>query len=782
MGEVYRARHEKLDRDVAIKVLPEKFAEDATALARFEREAKAVAALSHPNILSIFDFGSAGGVVYAVMELLEGETLRAMLAQGPLSLSRALDFGSQIAQGLAAAHAKGVVHRDLKPENLFVTSDGRMKILDFGLARRDAPTSEPYTQAATATRQTEPGAVMGTLGYMAPEQLRGETADHRSDIFSFGAVLYEMLTGNRAFTGATGAVVMAAILKEEPADPALSRPEVPASLGRAVRRCLEKSPEARFQSARDLAFALSESAQGPSSGAIAPAPPSASAFRIKLRVVGLALAAAVLLAGLVALVPALRRRLFGPAAPARMQSLAVLPLENFSHDPAQDYFVDGITEELITNLAQIRSVRVISRTSVMAYKGTRKAIPEIAKELNVDGVLEGSVERVADRVRITAQLIEAPTDRHLWAKSYDRDLRDVLAVQSEVARAVSEEIRAVLSPQERGRLASSRQVNPEAYEAYLKGRFERNRRTADGLRQAVQDFERSVAIDPSFAPGYAGLAQCYAPLSHYGYMPHREAMEKALAAASRAVELDPQLAEAYIAMSTVHEWNWNWAEQEKAFRRGLELDPSNAQGHQWYAEYLQESGRPEEAFAEIRKAMELDPLSLVIRTAMGNTYYYARQYDAADRTLRAALELDPSFAIANQSLGLVEVERGRFEAARQALETGIRSSGGAARMRAALAYLDALSGKEDQARSFLRDNEARPDPDNSFAYDACLIRLALGEREQALQGLEKAVAARAPHLEPIAVDPRLDPLRSDARFPELVRRVWGPMAKAKATS
>ena len=532
MGEVYRARDPRLGRDVAIKVLPSAFSADADRLRRFEQEARAASALNHPNILTIHDIGTHNGVSYVVSELLEGETLRERMGGARLSVRRAIDYGVLVARGLAAAHERGIVHRDLKPENLFVTKDEHVKILDFGLAKLTQPESRSAggTKVPTLVAETEPGVVMGTVGYMSPEQVRGEPVDHRSDIFSFGAVLYEMLSGHRAFGGRSAADTLSAILKEDPPELTQTNLEIPPSLDRVVRHCLEKNPQARIQAARDIAFALEEvpraSAATPPRGVA----PARSRSTLRLAAIGAVVVTLLVVLGINA--GKIRERLSGAAPADRVQSIAVLPLQNFSRDAEQEYFADGMTEELITNLAQIGSLRVISRTSVMGYKGTKKRVPEIGGELNVDTVLEGSVQRSGQRVRITAQLVRVSTDQHLWARSYERDLRDVLTLQGEVARAITSEIHVRLRPQEKALLERARAVNPAAHEAHLRCITEKN------LKKSMEYFQEAIRLDSTYAASSSGLARVYFFMGLFGGQPPQEAFGKERDAAQTAIRLD----------------------------------------------------------------------------------------------------------------------------------------------------------------------------------------------------------------------------------------------------
>jgi serine/threonine-protein kinase len=773
MGEVYRARDTRLHREVAVKVLPASFSQDTDRLRRFEQEAQAASALNHPGILTIHDFGEHDGAPYVVSELLEGETLRERLGVGRLPIRKALDYAAQITRGLAAAHEKGIVHRDLKPENLFVTRDGRVKILDFGLAKLTHPETSagPLTGVATEPAGTEPGVVMGTAGYMSPEQVKGQPADHRSDIFSFGAVLYEMLTGQRAFGGDTAVETMSAILRDDPPEPSRTVAEVPPPLDRIVRRCLEKTPEERFQSAGDLAYAIDEtlavSASTRAAAAAPLSPPRPAYGRIVLAFIVVAA-----LAGLVAFdVGGIRKRITGGGtSPQSIRSLAVLPLENLSHDPEQEYFADGMTEALITNLARIRALRVISRTSVMQYKGTRKTVPEIGRELDVDGIVEGSVLRAGDKVRITAQLVHASTDAHLWANDYERDLRDVLALQSEIARAVAEEVRAQVTPQEQAGLSRAPQIDPEAHEAYLKGRFQWNKRTREGAKKALPYFRQAIEKNPSWALAYTGLADTYMVFYSYQFMDPEEGKQRAKAAALKALELDDALGEAHASLGVIHLDELDWDAAEREFRRALELNPSYASGHQFYGEYLADRGRFEEAIRELETAEKLDPLSLIVRSHLGRALYFARRYDGAIGELRETLAEKPDFWVAKAFLARVYLQKGMFEEAIGLLEKDTEFPGTSESL-GSLGHAYAVAGRRSAALQILQRLKTLSKTEYVSPVGIAQVYTGLGENELAIDWLERAAAERSSGVGGLGYDPIFDPLRSDPRYRELLRRI-----------
>lgn len=769
MGEVYRARDTRLGRDVAIKILPAAFSADPDRLRRFEREARAASALNHPNILTIHDFGVQDRAPYVVTELLEGETLRDMMEDSALSARKAQEWAIQIARGLAAAHEKGIVHRDLKPENIFVTKDERVKILDFGLAKVTSPRTDSagMTNAPTLTAATEPGVVMGTVGYMSPEQVRGMPADFRSDIFSFGAILYEMLAGRRAFRRDSAVETMHAILKEEPAEIFLARPDTAPGLERIARRCLEKSPEQRFQSARELVFALSETAATLS----APLRQKRPLSRRKLVafVAGGALAAGLLAAFLAVRAGGTRARPLARSGPA-IASLAVLPLQNLSGDPEQEYFSDGMTDELITRLAHIGAIRVISRTSVMGYKGTKKPLGAVARELGVDAVVEGSVMRSGEKVRITAQLIQAATDKHLWAESYQRDLRDVIAMQSEVARAVAREVEAKLSPQEEKHLASARPVDPEAHELYLKGRYALNKQTEKDIRKAIEIFSSAIAKDPKFAPAYAGLSDSYSWLRSL-YAAPKDVMPKAKEAARKALELDDTLAEAHVSEGNIKfYYDFDWEGAEKEYRRAISLNANLAEAHDGYASFLAGMNRPMEAVPEIETARRLDPLSLIILADAAWVYYCARRYDRTIAESLKALELDPGFVPAMYFLGLGYDKTGRFPEAVAILEKASRLDTSPTTLEM-LGGAYASWGKKAEAKKVIDTLNSRAQKRYVCPYEIATVYVGLGDKDAAFRQLEKSVEDRADCLPWVKADPKIDPLRSDPRYAALMRKI-----------
>ncbi|MEO5895826.1 MAG: protein kinase [Vicinamibacterales bacterium] len=765
MGEIYRARDPRLDREIALKVLSKDVGSDPSALVRFQQEARAAAALNHPNIIAVHDIGTHAGCAFIVSELLQGETLRDLLVKRPLPPPVTLDYARQIADGLEAAHDKGIVHRDLKPENIFITR-GQLKILDFGLARLTPAVQTTQDDQTAAGSPTTAGTVLGTAGYMSPEQVRAEPADHRADLFSFGAVLYEMLAGRRAFAGRTPIESMSAILKDDPPDlPHAS--DVASGLLRVARRCLEKRPEARFQSAHDLRFALAGIEARPAATLTPPVP-----GRWMRR--GVAIGALLSLAAIAGAL--IYRPLTNSRAPVpRIESLAVLPLRNLSNDPGQEYFADGMTEELISTLNRIGGISVTSRTSSMTFKTTTASLrlPEIAGQLGVDAVIEGSVARVADRVRISVQLIQAATDTPLWSNSYERDLGDVLSLQATVAREIAHEIKVTLTPLEEQRLAVAPAIDRAAHEDYLRGRFLLARGTEESLNRAIGAFTAAAAKEPGYARAYAGLADAYTALRSI-YLPPHVVMPKAKAAAAKALELDPDLAEAHVSMGGVLMfYDFDWTRAEVHLKRAIELSPSLADAHDYYALYLAAVGRHDQARASAARARELDPLSLTILGDSGWVYYLARDYAKALEMDQKALDIDPEFWPALRDLGLAYEKLGRYPEAVAALQKA-RSIDANPSILEMLGGAYASWGKIDEARQVLAELTVASRQRYVCPFEVATVHAALGDRKAALGWLEKGYADRADCMPWARSDPKLDGMKGYPGFDELIRRVGFP--------
>jgi serine/threonine-protein kinase len=769
MGDVYHARDEKLGRVVAIKVLRPGLASDPARLMRFEQEARTASTLNHPNIVTIYEIGEHRGVRYIAMEYVEGSTLRELLASGPLPPSKLLDLAKQIAEGLAKAHAAGIVHRDLKPENVMLSRDGYVKILDFGLAKLLPDPSPADSETATRVKfETEEGIIVGTVAYMSPEQAKGLPVDFRSDQFSFGAILYELATGKRPFEGASTAETRRAIVAQEPEPVASRNPSVPPHLARILARCLAKDPQNRYDSTRDLAREIFTEV---------PRLPAATAARTRWRAVaGLAAALAILVAGIyLSRLQGRRDRMEGATIGPGIRSIAVLPLENLSGDPEQEYFVDGMTEALTTELSRFSALRVVSRTSVMRYKDARPPLPEIGRELSVDAVVEGSVLKADGRVRVTAQLIDARADRHLWAENYDRELRDILGLHSEVAREIAREVQIALTPAEQSRLGEARPIDPEAYEAYLRGRYHFNRTSEAELEKAIDYFERALAKEPRYAAAYSGLADSYNRLGMTLIgRPPGEMRSKAIAAASEALRTDDGLAEAHVSLGWAKFFDWDWHGAEESFLRAIALNPKYAEAHQLYSLYLVALGRFDQAIAEGKRAVELDPLSVNSQARRGQVLFYARRYDDAIREFRDVLELDPNFVFALWHLGDTYTQVSRYDEAITVLERAATLS---RRNPAVLGYLGcayAKSGRDREAGELRKEmtelSEIRYVPPFMLAsLDVCLEN-----RESAFKWLEKAFAERSYLMVYLAVYPPLDALRDDPRFRDLLRRMSFP--------
>jgi eukaryotic-like serine/threonine-protein kinase len=742
MGEVYEARDGRLGRTVALKFLPSRFADDSDALERFEREARAASSLNHPNICTIHDVGRLGDRPFFVMELLEGRSLKDRIEAGAMDVDEVLALGGQIADALAAAHAKGIVHRDIKPANIFVTARGEAKVLDFGLAKLMAGrTPSPAVPAAPEepapvldTTLTTPGTTMGTIAYMSPEQARGDAVDARTDLFSLGVVLFEMATGTRPFRGDGAAEVLKTIASEEPPRPSAVGRSLPPPLERLILRSLEKDPARRIESAAEIRKALADLRR-------------TRALKTRRWVVGsLGSAAAALAAGTY-----LGRRLIW--SPGRVM-VAVLPLEDLGKDPEQAYFAEGLHDELISVLGRLYPDRlgVIGSSSVRQYSGSNKRIDRIGRDLRVAFVVDGSVRREGARVRISAKLIRVEDQAQIWAETYDRDLVQILALQSEVAQSVAQGIERTLRPSPQVRLALARPVNPQAYEAHLRG-----------------EDEKAIAIDPGYAPAHAGLARTLYFQGLFGAGAPRELFEKVRRASRRALELDPTLADAYasLALAEIHT-EWGWREAEKGFQHAIRLDPSDSHVRHDYAHFLLCLNRTRDSAEECRLAVEHDPFDSMGIGCFGWHELLAGNFQKAAEAARRALALDASNVWALVVMGWAYEQLGRYPEALSALKTGKAL----VRLRtAALAHVFARSGNRSAAEELLSDLLEKSKSQYVSAYDIAVVYLGLGQNDQTFGWLEKAYDEGSGFMRYLNVDPRFTPLHADRRYQDLLGRM-----------
>lgn len=760
---VYLAHDEGLERDVALKVLPAGSLSDETARKRFRKEARALSKLNHPNIATVHEFNQQDGVDFLVMEYIAGVTLAAKLARGSLPEKDVAQLGQQLADGLVAAHEQGLVHRDLKPGNLRLTADGRLKILDFGLAKFLRPAG---VEAVTADTLTETQCLAGTMPYMAPEQLRGEPSDARTDIYAAGVVLYEMATGRRPFEAKLATALAADIQHKAPIPPHQLNPRISTRLEEIILKCLDKEPDSRYQAAKELAVDLRRLVSPTATAAESPA--LRSRFRVPLLIPLAIVSALAIVLSLMNLSP--WRKWLGLSANApRIESLAVLPLENLSSDPSQEYFVDGMTDELITDLSKISALRVISRTSVMEYKATHKPLSQIARELRVDAIIEGSVLRDGNRVRIGTRLTQAAADKLLWAESYEGDLHDVLTLQNHVARSIADAVRSKLTPAEQSRLRSSSQVDSRAYDLYLRGRYNWNQRNPASLQRALQYFQRAIEIDPTYAVAYAGLADTYNLLGSSGVLAAKDALDKARAAAQRALELDDTLAEPHASLAGVLQSsnNWDFRAAEVEFRRAIELNPNYATAHFWYGLNLLPLKRADEAVSQFRQAEALDPLSPLISTYVGFALEKARRYDEAIDANRKTISSFADFDFGHWTLGMAYRQKANYEEAISEFKKAIELSGGRPDYIACLGHAYALSGNTTEARKIARQLEASKAP----AFALAILYLGLSDKDRTFALLEQAYTQRFSVMPEALQDPLFDPIRPDARFRDLLRRM-----------
>lgn len=732
MGAVFRARDTRLDRTVAIKVSAAQFS------GRFEREARAVAALNHPHICTLYDVGPN----YLVMEFVEGETLAGRLRQGPLPMEEVVRYGTEIADALTAAHARGVIHRDLKPSNIMITGSG-VKVLDFGLAKLAPAGASDETLTASKV-------VMGTPAYMAPEQLEGKECDARTDIFALGLALYEMASGRRAFTAESQAGLMAAILRSEP----VALKGVSPHFSEIVRRCLTKDPGLRWQSAAEVRIALQR--------CVAAAPPRV----LKAPVLWITVA--------ILVIAGAAYYFFAVERSPGIDSLAVLPFVNAGSDPNLEYLSDGIAEMLINDLSQLPKLRVTARSTAFHYKNREFDPEKMGRELHVKAVLTGRVVERAGNLSIQVDLLDASNGSELWGRQYSETLSDILVVQEEIARQISEKLRLRLTGEDKKRLARHPTENTEAYQLYLKGLYHWNRRTAGDLQESVRNYEQAIALDPTYALAYAGLAGSYDVMSQYAGTPAKEVYPKAEEAARHAIQIDDGIAPAHAFLGYARfAYDWDWAGAGREFQRAIDLDPNLSTTHLYYSIYLIAIGRTEQAIAEARRAQALDPLSLITHATAGLVLIHARRHDEAIAQCRRALDLDPNFAAGHWYLGMAYIAKGYENAAIDELQKAINLGGSNSQYVGSLAAALAAGGRTAEARDLI-PRLVSMGGDSATSYQLSLIYLSLGDKNRALDFLEKAYEEHAFQLCMAKSQPYLDPLRSEPRFIALIQRLNFP--------
>jgi len=815
MGDVYLAEDTKLDRKVAIKFLKDEYSKDSDKLARFVREAKAASALNHPHILTVYEIGDADDTNYIATEYIEGSTLRDILnKKEPLQLNHVLKIGVQVSEALAAAHAAGIVHRDIKPENIMIRKDGYAKVLDFGLAKlteQQAPDNVSAEGETKALVHTNPGTVMGTANYMSPEQARGKETDLRTDIWSLGVVLYEMLAGRVPFTGETGNHTIVAILEKEPH----LLDNVPDELQRIVRKSLTKDADMRYQSARDMLIDLKNlrrdlDIQGELERSIVPnrethggvsgdgatqfsygrsgstqsgqIPPTQSvtissssleyavnqAKSHKLGAVALGIF-------LVSVIGAGVYFAFLRTASARqISSIAVMPFVNGSGNPDNEYLSDGMTESLINSLSQVPNLNVKARSSVFRYKGKDTDAKTIGKDLGVQAILNGRVSQHGDRLTLSLELIDTSTENVLWSEQYDRRQADLVSLQSEIARDISQKLKAKLSGADEQKITKTYTADPEAFQLYLKGLFYWNKRTPEDLKRSIDYFDQAIEKDPAYALAYAGKSQAYVLIPEYFAGTPQDYYPRAISVARRALELDSSLSEAHATLGEAFDNQIKFADARKEYEQAIELNPNYATAHQWYGGSLMVVGRFDEAIAEGKRAQALDPLSLIINDNLGEYYYYAGQYDRALEQLKATLEIDPNFFLAHVDAASAYTMKGMYAEAIAECKRAHELNADPNFYLPYIGYLYAVSGKREEALKVLDQMNEIETKGKIVPYNFAIVYAGLGDKDKAIEQLEKDHQLGDPTFKYLAVDPYFRDLHSDPRFLDLIHRAGFP--------
>ena len=803
MSEVYLADDTRLHRKVALKILPSDLAANKDRIRRFEQEAKAAAALNHPNIATIHEIGEHNGIHFIAMEFIDGQTLRQIIHREQFELGKLLRHLQHVAEGLAKAHAAGIVHRDLKPENIMVTRDGHAKILDFGLAKLIAhrlPQNSQSSQVTTAlmAQQSTPGVIMGTVGYMSPEQAQGKTKeiDQRSDIFSFGCILFEAITGQRAFQGKDTIDSLNKIIREPVRPLSDFRSDAPNHLQRIVRRCLAKEPDERFQTVKDVAIELKNLRRELSDGAVpdttvpptrtdtganegqstSPGGAAVSAHssrplsaeyivsRIKARPLSLILAILVLVAAGAGIGLLLHARNTG----VTIDSIAVLPFQNGSGDPNIEYLSDGISEALINSLTELHQLRVIARTTTFRYKGRDIDPLQVGRDLSVRSVLTGSVRQAGENLAIQVDLVDATTGTELWGQQYERKASDLLSIKQAIAREVSDNLRLRLSGDEQKQLTKRDTTSGESFQSYLRGRYYWNKRTPDSLKKAIEEFQDAIDRDPSFALGYVGLADTYMSQEHFSGLASREMLPKARAAVDRALAIDNSLAEAHATSASLYQHEWRWAEAESEFKRAIRLNPNYPTGHHFYGYYFYVKRQFDAAAREINRAHELDPLSPVISENIAMVQLLMGNFDAAIEQGEKTISLDPKFADAHYVLAFAYLKRGRAPEATAEFEKAVELSNRAGTYLGDLGYCYAMTDRRAEALAIAKELEEKFSHGESSGLFVAGVYAGLGDKDKAFAWLNKDLQQRSGQLPTVTWRPLFESLRSDPRYAELV--------------
>ena len=775
MGEVYLARDERLGRKVALKLLPEHLTADETQLSRFKTEARTASALNHPNILTVHEIGAEGNRQFIATEFIEGITLRALLARGRMNLHDALEIAVQVASALAAAHETGVVHRDIKPENIMLRPDGYAKVLDFGIAKltEQQPESDSH-DFGTTTLQTQPGLVLGTARYMSPEQARGQTVDARSDIWSLGVVLYEMVGGIPPFAGETPSDCIASILTTEPPPLSDVLPDVPVKLQSIVQKALRKNRDERYQTIKEMLADLRSlkgelEAEGSSPQTKARAEPIVSKIKRHKRGALLTLAAAMLAAAALAY----HFYFVAPAPSPNEKSIAVLPFKPLLAASRDESLEIGMADTLITKLGSLRQIIVRPVSAVRKYAGLEQDPVAAGREQRVDAVLDGTIQKSGERIRVTVRLLSAADGQQLWADKFEEEFTDIFSVEDSISERVAAALAVTLTGADKKQLTKRYTENAEAYQLYLKGRYYAGKYTPEGTKKAIAYFDKAIALDPNYALAYDGLAYCYYASDWFG--PPKENFAKGRALVEKALEIDPALAEAHVSLGLLVAWlDYDWPGAEREFKRAFELNANYPPAHLWYGYYLMGLGNFDQSIAEIKRAIELDPLSAEANTCLGIALLDGHRYDEALQQLRTTVEAEPDYWLAHLYFARALEKKGELSAAIAELKKTTLIEGAPAEVVSALGYAYAVSGNKAEAEKIILQLKEQSEQSKQFyvpAYGIATIYAGLGDKERAFAYLEKEYANGAFYLNYLKVDPEVDNLRSDPRFADLLRRV-----------